>query len=53
MKFYEGTADVRQTLLKEATDLAATLGAGAKHYLRVMDKVVNGSEEYLEKESTR
>ena len=43
----------RQTLLKEASDLASALGAGAKHYLRVMEKVANGSEEYLEKESTR
>ncbi|KAH9848773.1 protein disulfide isomerase [Lenzites betulinus] len=52
-KFYEESATTRQTLLKEASNLAATLGDGAKHYLRVMEKVVNGSEEYLEKESTR
>ncbi|TBU28011.1 protein disulfide isomerase [Dichomitus squalens] len=52
-KFYEESASARQVLLKEASDLAATLGAGAKHYLRVMEKVVNGSEEYLQKESTR
>ena len=52
-KFFEETAAARQTLLKEASDLASALGAGAKHYLRVMEKVVNGSEEYLEKESTR
>ena len=52
-KFFEETAAARQTLLKEASDLASALGAGAKHYLRVMEKVVNGSEEYLQKESTR
>ncbi|KAI0330762.1 protein disulfide isomerase [Cubamyces sp. BRFM 1775] len=52
-KFYEESATVRQELLKEATELAATLGGAAKHYLRVMEKVVNGSEEYLEKESNR
>ncbi|RPD60361.1 protein disulfide isomerase [Lentinus tigrinus ALCF2SS1-7] len=52
-KFYEESASARQALLKEAGDLASTLGAGAKHYLRVMEKVVNGSEDYLEKESTR
>ena len=49
----ESAAGARQSLLKEAGDLAATLGAGAKHYLRGMEKVVNGSEQYLEKESTR
>ena len=52
-KFYEESAAARQALLKEASELASTLGAGAKHYLRVMEKVVNGSEDYLEKESTR
>ncbi|TFK85989.1 protein disulfide isomerase [Polyporus arcularius HHB13444] len=52
-KFFEETAAVRQELLKEATSLASTLGAGAKHYIRVMEKVVNGSEDYLEKESAR
>ncbi|KAI0760753.1 protein disulfide isomerase [Fomes fomentarius] len=52
-KFYNESAAARQTILKEASDLAATLGAGAKHYLRVMEKVVTGSEEYLEKESKR
>ncbi|KAI0823472.1 protein disulfide isomerase [Trametes gibbosa] len=52
-KFYDESSATRQTLLKEASTLAATLGDGAKHYLRVMEKVVNGSEEYLEKESTR
>nr|VWO94164.1 Thioredoxin 1 (Trx-1) [Ganoderma boninense] len=52
-KFVAESADARQSLLKEAGDLAATLGAGAKHYLRVMEKVANGSENYLEKETTR
>ena len=42
-----------QALLKEAGDLAVALGACAKHYLRVMEKVANGSEDYLEKETTR
>ncbi|KAI1787964.1 protein disulfide isomerase [Ganoderma leucocontextum] len=52
-KFFDESAAARQTLLKEAGDLAATLGVGAKHYLRVMEKVVNGSEDYLEKETIR
>ncbi|KAI0353851.1 protein disulfide isomerase [Trametes cingulata] len=52
-KFYEETAPTRQELLKQASELASTLGDAAKHYIRVMEKVVNGSEEYLEKESHR
>ncbi|KAI0765904.1 protein disulfide isomerase [Trametes elegans] len=52
-KFYEQSAATRQELLKEATALASDLGATAKQYLRVMEKVVNGSEEYLEKETKR
>ncbi|KAI0760751.1 hypothetical protein C8Q74DRAFT_1451600 [Fomes fomentarius] len=51
--FHTESAAARQTILKEVSDLAATLGARAKHHLRVMDKVVTGSEEYLEKESKR
>ncbi len=42
----ESTA-AHQTL-KEVSDLAATLGAGAKHFLRVMEKVVNGSALLVE-----
>ena len=52
-RFYDAGAAARQAILAEAGELAAGLGAGAKHYLRVMEKVVNGSEEYLEKESAR
>ncbi|EEB97893.1 hypothetical protein MPER_02693, partial [Moniliophthora perniciosa FA553] len=38
---------------KEALALASNVGDASKHYLRVMEKVVNGSEEYLQKETKR
>ncbi|KAH9923470.1 protein disulfide isomerase [Epithele typhae] len=52
-KFFAEAADARQAIFKEAGELAAAIGSGAKQYLRVMEKVVNGSEEYLEKETNR
>ena len=35
-----------------AGELVGVLGAGVKHYLRVMEKVADGSKDYLEKEMT-
>ena len=47
------TAGARDSLYKEATALAASAGAASKHYLRVMEKLVNGTEGYVEKEVKR
>ena len=52
-KFFAAVSDVRSSILEEATALAKGAGATAQHYLKVMSKVVNGSEEYLQKESAR
>ncbi|KAJ7227198.1 thioredoxin-like protein [Mycena pura] len=52
-KFIVAAADARATLLEDATALAAAAGAMGKHYLRVMEKLVNGTEGYLEKEGKR
>ncbi|KZV64435.1 protein disulfide isomerase [Peniophora sp. CONT] len=52
-KFYSAEESTRQTILAEAATLADTIGPAAKHYLRVMEKVVNGTGDYLEKESKR
>lgn len=52
-KFFAAESSARNAIFKEASALAATAGATAKHYLRVMEKVVNGSEEYVQKESKR
>ena len=40
-------------IIKEATALAKTAGEAAQHYLKVMNKIANSSEEYLEKERAR
>ncbi|RDB25771.1 Protein disulfide-isomerase erp38 [Hypsizygus marmoreus] len=52
-QFFAAGADVRNKLYEEASTLAQTAGAASKQYLRVMEKVVNGSEAYVEKETTR
>ncbi|KAG6827453.1 hypothetical protein H0H92_011721 [Tricholoma furcatifolium] len=52
-KFFSAGAEARDSILKEATELAASVGDASKHYLRVMEKVVNGSEEYIQKETAR
>jgi protein disulfide-isomerase A6 len=46
-------ADARHSLYKEAKVLAASVGATSKHYIRVMEKLVNGTEEYVERETKR
>lgn len=52
-QFFAAGADARNKLYKEAATLAASAGVASKHYLRVMEKVVNGSEEYVQKEAIR
>ena len=52
-KFFDATGDARQAILKDAEVLAKTIGPLAKHYVKVMEKVVNGSEAYLENETNR
>ncbi|KAJ7475860.1 thioredoxin-like protein [Mycena latifolia] len=52
-KFFGAVGDVRASLLKEAAALAASAGVVSNHYLRVMEKLVNGTEGYLEKETKR
>ena len=48
-EFVAAAGGARDALVKKA--LAA--GDDAKHYVRVMQKVVGGSEEYIEKEVKR
>jgi protein disulfide-isomerase A6 len=52
-KFFVAAAHNRQTIYKEAIKLAASAGVASKHYIRFMEKVVNNSEAYIEKESKR
>lgn len=52
-KFFTAPADLRDSIYKEALTLSSTVGDVSKHYLRVMEKMVNGTEAYYEKESKR
>ncbi|KAH9481372.1 Protein disulfide-isomerase erp38 [Psilocybe cubensis] len=52
-KFFTAQSSARDAIYKEALSLAATTGAASKHYLRVMEKVANGSAEYIDKETKR
>lgn len=47
------TADAKTSLYKDAINLASRVSGDAKHYLKVMEKVVNGTEGYVEKEAKR
>ena len=52
-KFFAATGAARDAVYNEAVSLSAQVGPAANHYLRVMEKVVKGSEDYIAKESTR
>ncbi|KXN89090.1 Protein disulfide-isomerase tigA [Leucoagaricus sp. SymC.cos] len=52
-KFFTAAHDARRAIFDEARTLAETTGKEAKQYLRVMDKVVNTSDAYIEKEIKR
>ncbi|EIN04877.1 protein disulfide isomerase [Punctularia strigosozonata HHB-11173 SS5] len=52
-KFFVAAADARSSIYQEALALAKAGGETSKHYLRVMEKVVNGTEDYVQKESKR
>ncbi|KAF8638249.1 hypothetical protein AX17_002271 [Amanita inopinata Kibby_2008] len=51
--FAAAAADAKGAIYKEAVALAKGSEAKAQHYLKVMEKVVNGSAGYIEKESKR
>lgn len=52
-RFVGATEAARSTLYKDAELFAGAFGAKYKYYLRVMEKVINGTENYVEKESNR
>jgi protein disulfide-isomerase A6 len=52
-KFFTSAAGVRDSAYQEALTLAAAAGPASKHYIRVMEKVINGTEEYIHKEAKR
>ena len=52
-KFFTASATARDSVYQEALTVSGSFGAASKHYIRVMEKVVNGSVEYVEKETKR
>ena len=52
-KFISEAVDARNALFEQATVLASGAGSTAQYYLRVMEKVLKGSEEYITKETAR
>ncbi|KDQ59241.1 hypothetical protein JAAARDRAFT_33964 [Jaapia argillacea MUCL 33604] len=52
-KFFVATGEARDAVYKEAKQLASDAGETSKHYIRYMEKVVGGTEAYLEKEANR
>lgn len=52
-KFFSASADAKSSVYQEAIAVAGSLGSQGQHYLKVMEKVVNGTEGYIEKESLR
>jgi hypothetical protein len=52
-KFLGAAGDARDYAYKEALTLSESLGEMAKYYIRVMEKVINDQESYIEKESKR
>jgi protein disulfide-isomerase A6 len=52
-RFLDATSEVRQSILAEASKVSSEIGTTSKHYLRVMEKLVDGSEAYLNKELQR
>jgi protein disulfide-isomerase A6 len=52
-QFFSATGAARKTIHDQAVALGKKTGVDAQYYLRVMNKVVNDGEAYLEKEAKR
>ncbi|KAF8627025.1 hypothetical protein AX15_004605 [Amanita polypyramis BW_CC] len=52
-KFFTAAADAKDAVYQEAKYLAGEVKDNAKPYLKVMERIVNGSIGYIEKESKR
>ena len=53
IKFFTAASDAKDAIYKEALLIADKGSKTSQQYLKVMQKVVNGTEGYLEKEATR
>ena len=52
-KFISEAVDARNAIFEEATTIASSLGSTAQYYLKVMQKIIGSSEEYISKETAR
>ncbi len=52
-RIYSAIPTSRQQIFDEAISLSESLGSAAEYYLRVMKKVVNGTEDFVAKETKR
>jgi len=52
-QFFAAAPTSRVSIYEKATTLGETLGDDASYYLRVMQKLVNGTDDYVEKEARR
>ncbi|KAI6037728.1 thioredoxin-like protein [Pisolithus marmoratus] len=52
-KFLAAAGTARDAIYKDAIALSEGLGSASQYYLRVMEKIVKGSEAYIDKESKR
>jgi len=52
-KFFVASGEARDSIYQEAVGLATSVGDASKPYIRYMEKVVSGTEAYLEKEAKR
>lgn len=52
-QFFTAAGSARKRIFKDASALSKKIGVTSKHYIRVMEKVVNGSNDYIHKELSR
>lgn len=52
-KFISEAVDARNAVFEQATTIASSLGSTSQYYLKVMQKIIGGSEDYILKETAR
>ena len=52
-EFFSAVPESRKSIYELAVDVAGSSQEHAKHYIRVMEKVLNGTANYVEKETSR
>lgn len=50
---FSALPESRAAIYEEAQEIAKSVGEAGAYYIRVMEKIVNGGEAYVEKETKR